>query len=440
MLAFDTALLVPHETAPVRELLPLASVNTWQDEGRVVHDFGQNAGGYLRFTVEGEAGATLRVVPYFSPDPTRLHPVPGRGDWAGSTGWGDAIVIIPWQLYLHYGRDDVLRECFPAMLKWVDYLWSLGDGPIVRTTARWGEKGFTFGDWLQPVGDSRKPRPTIGDDCAATIYHFISTDLAARIAGLIKDRAAADLTARAAAIKAAFAHEFIAPSGRLGHNDQTSYALCFLYGLIPDQHLEAAKIYFRKEVENADYLIGTGFIGTPALLPALTRLGMNDLAEKVFLNRKVPGWLYQVDQGATTIWERWDALAPDGTIYDPDMNSYNHYAYGAVCQWLFEGVAGVAPVAEAPGFDEVTLDPLILPALSPVEAWHDCRHGRIEVGWMLAGTTVTFRVTLPKGCTGRLSANPHRVNLRLDGHPATVPAEGLRVAAGQHVITFDLKT
>ena len=113
--------------------------------------------------------------------------------------------------------------------------------------------------------------------------------------------------------------------------------------------------------------------------------GMADLAEKIFLNRKVPGWLYQVDRGATSIWERWDALGEDGTIYDPDMNSYNHYAYGAVCQWLFEGVAGVAPVAEKPGFDEVTLDPLILPALSPVQAWHDCRHGRIEAGWALDG-------------------------------------------------------
>ena len=99
------------------------------------------------------------------------------------------------------------------------------------------------------------------------------------------------------------------------------------------KYFGAAKAYFRKVVEDANALIGTGFIGTPALLPALTKLGMTDLVEKLFLNRQVPSWLYQVEHGATTIWERWDALALDGTIYDPDMNSYNHYAYGAVCQW-----------------------------------------------------------------------------------------------------------
>jgi alpha-L-rhamnosidase len=366
-----------------------------------------------------------------------LHPVPGRGDWAGSTGWGDAIVIIPWQLYLHYGDKSVLREGFPAMVKWLDYLWSLGDGPLCRTNSHWGTKGFTFGDWLQPVGDNRKPRPTIADDCAATIYHFISTDLAAKIAAIIGDPAEADLKSRAAAIKVAFAHEFIAPSGRLAHNDQTSYALCFLYGLIPAQHDQAARAYFRKEVEDADYLIGTGFIGTPALLPALTLLGMDDLAEKVFLNRKVPGWLYQVDQGATTIWERWDAMAPDGTIYDPDMNSYNHYAYGAVCQWLFEQVAGVAP---QPGFDVVDISPTILPELSPVSAWHKCRHGRISAGWRLDGKCVSYSVTLPPGVTGLLLADAAYQNYQLNGVAVTLPVQGLPLHAGQHQITFELKS
>ena len=189
-------------------------------------------------------------------------------------------------------------------------------------------------------------------------------------------------------------------------------------------------------VEDANGLIGTGFIGTPAILPALTLHGMADLAEKIFLNRKVPGWLYQVERGATSIWERWDALGEDGTIYDPDMNSYNHYAYGAVCQWLFEGVAGVAPVAERPGFDEVTLDPLILPALAPVAAWHVCRHGRIEAGWSLADGLVRYTVTLPQGTTARLVANAARRDVAVAGKPVTVPPEGLSLPAGHHEITF----
>lgn len=590
VLPFDRALLVPHETGAVKEMAPVAPLESWAEGGATVYDFGQNCGAYVRIAVQGHAGAQVRVefsevlgpkrdfdnrnfrsaraeqhytlkgdgvevyaplftffgfryarvtltggavlqsihqvpvtsvpvqaggftcaepavnrlvlntvwsqrsnfievptdcpqrderlgwtgdaqvfagtacwladsesflkkylrdvrhdqrpngaVPHFSPDPTRLHPIDDRGDWAGSTGWGDAIVIIPWQLYLHYGDTAVLTENFPAMLKWLDYVWGISDGPIVRPPAVWGAHGFTFGDWIQPVGDNRKPRPTIADDCAATLYHFISTDLTARIASLIGDEAQArKLRARAEEIRAAFRHEFFSPSGRIAHNDQTSWSLAFLHGLVPEETYEASKAYFRRVVEDADGLIGTGFIGTPAILPALTMHGMADLAEKIFLNRKVPGWLYQVDRGATSIWERWDALGEDGTIYDPDMNSYNHYAYGAVCQWLFEGVAGVAPVAEKPGFDEVALDPLILPALSPVAAWHDCRHGRIEAGWALEGRRVTYRVTLPQGCVGRFARNDRRANVTLDGKAVDIPAAGLTVPAGMHEITFDL--
>jgi alpha-L-rhamnosidase len=592
VLPFDQAILVPHETAPVKEMAPVVAIESWADGGSMVHDFGQNCAAYVRIAVQGPAGAHVRVeysevlgpdrffdnrnfrsaraeqhytlkgegletyapmftffgfryarvtltggaklvsihqipvtsvpvqaggftcgvpevnrlvlntiwsqrsnfievptdcpqrderlgwtgdaqvfagtacwlancesflkkylhdvrhdqradgaVPHFSPDPTRLHPIDDRGDWAGSTGWGDAIVIIPWQLYLHYGDTGVLRENFAAMLKWLDYVWGISNGPIVRPPAVWGAHGFTFGDWIQPVGDNRKPRPTIADDCAATIYHFISTDLAAKIAELVGEGAKAEtLRKRAETIRTAFKHEFFSPSGRIAHNDQTSWSLAFLYGLVPPEYYEAGKAYFRRVVEDADGLIGTGFIGTPAILPALTMHGMADLAEKIFLNRKVPGWLYQVDRGATSIWERWDALGEDGTIYDPDMNSYNHYAYGAVCQWLFEGVAGVAPVAEKPGFDEVTLNPLILPALSPVQAWHDCRHGRIEAGWALDGAHVTYRVTLPDGCIGRLTHSDQRGNVKLDGKSVSVPAGGLTVSAGAHEITFDLTT
>jgi alpha-L-rhamnosidase len=129
-------------------------------------------------------------------------------------------------------------------------------------------------------------------------------------------------------------------------------------------------------------------------------------------------------------------LGEDGTIYDPDMNSYNHYAYGAVCQWLFEGVAGVAPTAEAPGFDVVTLDPLILPALSPVAIWHDCRHGRIEAGWSLEGDLVTYKVSLPQSCAGRLSHNAAHKAVTVNGQAIDIPAAGLTVGSGVHEITF----
>lgn len=374
------------------------------------------------------------AIPHFSPDPTRLHPVPDRGDWAGSTGWGDAIVIIPWQLYLHYGDRDVLEECLPAMVRWLDYLWSISDGPVIYPHAIWGDKGFTFGDWLQPVGDNRKPRPTIGDDCAATLYHFISTDLTARIAALVGNKEiAAVMSTRAQTIRAAFEHEFFTASGRMAHNDQTSYALAFLYDLVPAVHFDAAKSHFRRVVEDAGYLIGTGFIGTPALLPALTKLGMHDLAAKVFLNEEVPGWLYQVKMGATSIWERWDALAPDGSIYDPDMNSYNHYAYGAVCQWLMESVAGLGLDPDKPGFDGIVLDPVILPELAPVHASHDSIKGAVAAAWDIVDGRVRYDVTVPVGCTATF-VTAGRANITL----GDAPHQGtMTLTAGRHIIGFD---
>lgn len=591
VLDFNTKLLVPHETAPVREIEPIASVKDWVDgTGAHIFDFGQNVAGYVAFEVEGEAGAEIYIdnaevlspegefdnrnyrkarsalkytlkgegveayrprfsfmgyryarvqitgkaklksivsvpitsvpnitggfecavpevnrlvlntiwsqrgnfievptdcpqrderlgwtgdaqvfagtacwladcetflrkylrdvmadtrengaVPHFSPDPTRIKPEGNQfpGEMAGSTGWGDVITVMPWQLYLHYGDDAVLRETFPAMVKWLDYLWGLSNGPIIRPSPVWGGPVFTFGDWLQPKGPSEKPRPTISDDCAATLYHFISTDLAAKIAGIIGEEAEAKrLAARAEEIKAAFKAEYFSASGRLAHNDQTSYALAFLYGLVPPEHHDAARGFFKASLVNAQFRIGTGFIGTPALLPALTKLGLHDEAEKLFLNRDVPGWLYQVGKGATTIWERWDAIAPDGSIFDPHMNSYNHYAYGAVCQWLFESVAGIAPTVEGAGFEIVDLDPVILPELSPVSMWHDSVKGRFASEWELSGNLVTWTVTLPEGARGRLRANANYSDYRIDGQQIDVPPSGYHVPEGQHVITF----
>ena len=155
------------------------------------------------------------------------------------------------------------------------------------------------------------------------------------------------MSERAETVRAAFIREFVTASGRLVYDDQTSYALAILHDLIPDDLLRAAAEYFKAAIARADGRIGTGFIGTPALLPALVKIGEVELAQSVFLQERVPGWLYQVKTGATTIWERWDAIGEDGKAFDPQMNSYNHYAYGAVCQWLFESVAGFRPDPDA---------------------------------------------------------------------------------------------
>ncbi|MEO7220840.1 MAG: family 78 glycoside hydrolase catalytic domain, partial [Devosia sp.] len=220
-------------------------------------------------------------IAHVSPDPFRHR---NEAKFYGSTGWGDAIVIIPWVLYTHYNDRGILQEAFDAMLRWNDFVWAISDGPIVHPPQNVGDLGFTFGDWLQPQGGSAKPYPTIGDDAAATIYLYISSDLIARIGELIGRTADSKrMRERADEVKTAFQKEFITATGRIGYNDQTSYALSFLYDLIPTHHLEAAKGYFKETIELANRRIGTGFIGTPALLPALIKIGEPELAAAVFL-------------------------------------------------------------------------------------------------------------------------------------------------------------
>lgn len=586
VLPFETSILIPHETTPVRELSPLPPIRTWTDEaGRTIHDFGQNLGGYVAFSVIGDEGARVEVEhaeildqdgqfyngnyrtaqsrldyilagqgeehyrPYFTfqgfryarvtitgnarithiesvpissvteakasftsgnalvdrlvlntlwsqrsnfievptdcpqrderlgwtgdaqvfagtacyladaqdfltkwirdvmadqredgavshvvPDPTRLQPEHYPGFY-GSTGWGDAIAIVPWQLYLHYGDKGILKETLPSMVKWVDFVWSISDGPIVSPPRQWGDRGFSFGDWLQPGGPSAKPLPTIGDDAAATIYLFITSSLIARIAGILgEDQIARRMQGIADAVKSAFAREFVTASGRLAYDDQTSYALAFLHDLIPPEHVEAAKRYFKATIARSEGRIGTGFIGTPALLPALVKIGEPGIAADVFLQEDVPGWLYQVKMGATTIWERWDAIAPDGSIYNPQMNSYNHYAYGAVCQWLLEGVAGFRPDPEEPGFATIIFEPTIVPELSPVAASHDSPRGTIRAGWTVEGDRVRYEVEVPRGARGVLRLAETYQNIEVDGETWAGGEQAL--SAGTHSITF----
>lgn len=588
VVAFDSGRLVAHETAPVGELDAISPVRTWTDaEGRTVHDFGQNVGGYVAFTVKGEAGATVVVehaeildsdgvfyngnlrtaecrleytlagqgeesyrphftfqgfrfarvtvtgqaevltiasvpissvtevkasftsgnalvnrlflntlwsqrgnfievptdcpqrderlgwtgdaqvfagtalyladaqgffhkwirdvmadqredgaVPHVVPDPTRLQPKDYPGFY-GSTGWGDAIWMIPWQLYLHYGDTAILSEVLPNMVKWVDFVWSISNGPIVKPPRAWGARGFSFGDWLQPSGPSAKPLPTISDDAAATLYLYIASTHVAKIARIVGQ---GDLAARmdemAGQVKHAFTSEFITPAGRVAGDDQTSYALAFLHGLIPADKQDAAKAYFKNAIARTDGRIGTGFIGTPALLPALVQIGEAGIAGEVFLQEEVPGWLYQVKMGATTIWERWDAIQPDGSIYNPQMNSYNHYAYGAVCQWLLEGVAGFRPDAEAPGFEHIVFEPTILGGLSPVAAHHDSPRGTVRAGWTLDGEKVRYEIEVPAGSRGTLRLRSDYRNGTLNGAAIASSADHA-LAAGKHVITFD---
>ena len=380
-------------------------------------------------------------IPFVSPDPffqRNQSDYPGKIFLNyGSTGWGDAIVSVPWALYLHYGDIEVLESALPAMLKWSDFVWGISDGPIVRPPVEWNATGFTFGDWLQPKNDDLKAVPTMGDEAAATVYLYISAALTAKIAAIVGNKIEARrMSERAETVKRAFQKEFITGSGRLAYDDQSSYALAFLHDLIPDEHIEAAKGYFRNTIHRHHGRMGTGFIGTPALLPALVKIGAADLAADIFLQEEVPGWLAQINRGATTIWERWDGLMADGSIHESSMNSFNHYAYGTVCQWLFESVAGFRPDPEEPGFMRIVFEPVIIPRLSPVAAQYDTVNGRVNAEWVVDGNEVAYTVSVPAGAQGRLVLSPDYSNLTVDGRK--VLTGDVDLSPGRHHIAFTI--
>ncbi len=239
---------------------------------------------------------------------------------------------------------------------------------MVNPPRAWGGRGFSFGDWLQPSGPSAKPLPTISDEVSATIYLYIAASHVARIARIAGTARSPTGSSACGGGEGSLRPRVHHSGGARGRGRPDSYALAFVHDLIPADKQDAAKRYFKNAIARTDGRIGTGFIGTPALLPALVKIGELALAAEVFLQEEVPGWLYQVKMGATTIWERWDAIQPDGTIYNPQMNSYNHYAYGAVCQWLLEGVAGFRPDETDPGFATIVFEPTIIAELSPVRA------------------------------------------------------------------------
>lgn len=382
-------------------------------------------------------------ISFVSPDPflvrdSKKHPGKIFLNY-GSTGWGDAIVNVPWALYEHYGDLEVLKTTLPAMLRWSDFVWNISNGPIVRPPVAWNAPGFTFGDWLQPTFDYLKALPTMGDDAAATIYLYISAARIAKVAELVGNHAEAGrMQERARRVKEAFQAEFITPSGRVANDDQSSYALSFLYDLIPDDKVEAAKGYFRATVIRSHGHIQTGFIGTPALLPALVKIGEVELAASIFLQEGTPGWLAQVKRGATTIWERWDGLKEDGSIHESTMNSFNHYAYGAVCQWLFEAVAGFRPDVNAPGFKKIVFEPVVIPRLSPVAAHYDSVAGRIEAGWSVSGSEVHYDVVVPSGAQGEFVLSPRFANVTIDGNKVAAAGPNVSLAPGEHHITFQL--
>jgi alpha-L-rhamnosidase len=314
-------------------------------------------------------------IPHVIPD---VLSNPGRPQ-GGAAGWADSAVIIPWTLYLTYGDKRILEEQYPTMVRWVEYMRTrAGDDYI------W-DGDFHFGDWLAFASTSPAyPGATTGTDLIATAFYAHSTDLLQRIARLLgKQDEAVRYGEQLGKIKAAFRREFVTDNGRVGENTQTAYVLALDFDLLPQELRAAAAKRLAAEVRSRKHLT-TGFLGTPYLCHVLARFGYLDEAYMLLKREEYPSWLYPVKHGATTIWERWDGQKPDGTFQDKGMNSFNHYAYGAIGDWMYRVMAGIEVDEGVPGYKHVLIQPQPGGGFSSVKASHETMYGRVSSQWRIA--------------------------------------------------------
>lgn len=309
---------------------------------------------------------------------------------SASAGWADAAVIVPWTVYLSYGDTRILERQYASMKGWVDYMARrAGD-------SRLWNNDFTYGDWLAfATTRSDYPGATTDKDLVSQAYFAHSTDLLQKTATILgKSEDAAQYAALLAGIKKAFLAEFVTPNGRLASNTQTAYSLALAFDLLPDDLRTMAAERLAKDVRTFKY-ITTGFLGAPVICPVLSEYGYFDEAF-MLLNRKTyPSWLYPITKGATTIWERWDGIKPDGTFQDKGMNSFNHYAYGAIGEWLYRYVAGIEIDPRRPGYQHSIIQPHAGGGLTFAKASHESLYGTVASGWELKDGRMNVAVEIP---------------------------------------------
>lgn len=313
----------------------------------------------------------------------------------GSTGWADAATIIPWDMYLTYGDKGILQTQYPSMKAWVDFMTSKSKAHLWNT-------GFHFGDWLfyRPEDDNDGRSAITDKYLIAQAFYAHSTQLlinAAQVLGNTADEATyTDLLKN---IKASFLKEYMTPNGRLVSSSQTAYVLALNFDMLPEDLRPQAVDYLVKNIENYGTHLTTGFLGTPYLCHVLSRFGRTDVAYKLLLQESYPSWLYPVKMGATTIWERWDGVKPDGTFQSTGMNSFNHYAYGAIGDWMYRVMGGLDTERSAPGYKKVTIAPQPGGGITQASTKLETLYGLTASEWKIENGVFKLAVTVPPNVT-----------------------------------------
>lgn len=375
----------------------------------------------------GSAGFLTSWLQDLAAEQQRLDGVPmvvpavTTGAGTPTAGWSDAATVVPWTIYERTGDAGILRRQYRSMTDWVDQVTALAGEDRLWNT------GYQFGDWLDPTAPAERPDAAkTYPEIVATAYFARSSRIVAETAAVLGEQDDADrYAALADEVRDAFRREYVTATGRLLSDSATAYAMALQFGLL-DGAVERTGAARRLAdiVRDAGYTIPTGFLGTPVIMDALTETGHADTAYRLLLQQKAPSWLYEVTHGATTIWERWDSLLPDGTVNPSGMTSFNHYAFGAVADWLHRTVAGIAPAA--PGYRRIRFAP-VPPrrGLESAAATLQTPYGDAATAWHLDHGMIDLSVTVPVGATGEVAMPSGAVHADLPAgiHRFTEPFE-----------------
>ena len=330
-------------------------------------------------------------VPYVVPN------VLGAGA-AGSAGWADAATIIPWNMYLCYGDKKILEQQYASMKAWVGYMQQQSRNDLWNT-------GFHFGDWLfyRPNDDNDGKSAITDKYLIAQCFYAQSTQLVINAAKVLGNNQDVDkYTILLDKIKAAFLKEYVTPTGRLVSASQTAYVLALQFDMLPESLRAQAAGRLVQNIKDYNNHLTTGFLGTPHLCHVLTRFGYTGMAYTLLLQETYPSWLYPVKMGATTIWERWDGQKPDSSFQTPGMNSFNHYSYGAIGDWMYRVIAGIDTYDDAPGYKHIKIMPHLGGNLSYANADLQTGYGMVRSHWKLEKLSLILDVEVPANTTATL--------------------------------------
>ncbi|MDA8762627.1 glycoside hydrolase family 78 protein [Flavobacteriaceae bacterium] len=328
----------------------------------------------------------------------------------GRTGWADAATIIPWHSYLIYGDTKTLERQYKSMVKWIDFMTQNSENHLFIKEDHWG-------DWLffSRDDDNSGRSAVTSKKLIAQAFYCYSTQLLIKSAKVLGyDDDVKKYSALYTKLVKAFNDEFVTKNGMLISDSQTAYVLALQFGLLSEENSKIATERLVNNINDYGHLT-TGFLGTPFLCHVLSNNGKNEEAIKLLLRTEYPSWLYPVTKGATTIWERWNGIKPDGSFQYPSMNSFNHYAYGAIGEWMYANLMGLKVNENFPGYKRYNIQPLFDKNFDFVEGSFDSNYGKIQISWTRQNGKLRLSIDLPANTSSDVVLNkPMEGSWKLD--------------------------